>query len=394
MQKRSVFAVGLFIFIICASLFAQTQADLNAAKREIFVILDVSGSMNEQNRFTNVQDYLDREVVDVLLKNGDDFNLVTFGEGAVERFTRTISSNADRTSLKTELRNLRPDDDYTDIGTAMEKLAEILERPEKAGIRRVILFITDGLNAPPPGSKFSGVNISLDERFRTLGERISRGSWFFYIIGIGGVTSAQEIADLVPGSELLTTGSDLSGMDFTERVSEQEAEEQARIEEQARAAEERRIEELRLEEERRLEAERNAGFIGALRRLAANIGIPLEVLILGILLLLLLLIFIPVFFIRAFKPKILVIGDEKETLTKKIPPFGRIVFNSTAAILPSLGNESSRVFRIERGLFGLKMHVLETQAFGEKSPYKKGGTHPLRGVISLANGSQIKIRVR
>ena len=108
MKKSSIPAVlmglYLFLFVFGASVFAQSEADLNAKRREIFVILDVSGSMREQNKFANVQDYLDREVVDVLLKDGDDFTLVTFGEGAEEQFTRTIASNSDRATLKADLR--------------------------------------------------------------------------------------------------------------------------------------------------------------------------------------------------------------------------------------------------------------------------------------------------
>jgi len=386
--------IGLLLFITGTFLFAQTQADLNAERREIFVILDVSGSMNQQNKFTNVQDYLEHEVVDILLKDGDDFTLVTFGEGAKEQFSRTITSNSGRASLKTELRSLLADDDYTDIGTAMERLAEIIERPEKANTRRVILFITDGLNAPPPGSKYYGLDMSLDERFKSLGERISRGSWFFYVIGIGGETSAQDIANLVPGSEVKTTDSNLDGVDLSSRVSQHEVEEQARAEAERRLQEERRLEERRLEEERRLDAERNAGFMGALRSFSANLGVPLAALVAGLLLLLLLLILLVVFLRRAFKTKELVISDEKETFTKKIPPFGRIVLNSAALILPGLGSENDRVFRIQRGLFGFKVFILDTKAFPEKSPYQKGGAHPLRGVIGMANGSQVKIRVR
>jgi len=391
------FFAGVFLFIFTVSLFAQTDSD--AGRREFFAILDVSGSMNQQNRFTNVQDYLDREVVDTLLKNGDSFTLVTFGEGANEQFTRTVASDSDRASLKADLGRLRPDDDYTDIGTAMEKLAEIIERPEKADTRRVILFITDGLNAPPPSSKYYGVDISMDERFKSLGERISRGSWFFYVIGIGGETSAQDIANLIPGSEIRTTGSDLGGVDLASQVIQHEEQERARLEEErqveeARRLEERHLEEARRLEEERLEAERSAGFMGTLRRLSTSMGVTLSTLIICIVLLLLLLIFLLVFFIRASKPKVLVITDEKETLTLKISPFGKIVLNSPEAVLPNLGNENAQVLSIQRGLSALKMQTLNPDALAVNSPYKKAGTYPLKGVIGLANGALVKIRVR
>jgi hypothetical protein len=112
------------------------------------------------------------------------------------------------------------------------------------------------------------------------------------------------------------------------------------------------------------------------------------------LLLFLLLVFLIVYFIRASKPKVLVITDEKETLTLKISPFGKIVLNSPGAILPTIGNENTQVLSIQRGLSKFKMEILDSEALAVNSPYKKAGIYPLKGAISLANGSQIRIRVR
>ena len=389
-RKTMLLTAGLFLFIAGLPIFAQSQADLDAKKRDLIVILDVSGSMEDENKFANVKNYLDREVIDKLLKNGDDFTLVLFGTTAREQFTRSINSDADRAALKADLQRLDTSDNYTDIGIALEKAAEIIEKPEKAETRRVIIFITDGLNAPPPGSKYRGADISVDERFRSLGERISRGSWFCYIIGIGGQTAAGDIAGLVPGAELLNTDSSLSGMDVNTRIAEQEAAEKAKEE-----AETRRLEdERRLEEERLLEEQRNAGFMGFLRRLAASLGVSLPVLIGGFLFLLLLLIFLVVFFIRAFRVRELVITDESETLIRKVPPFGGFVLNSPSAILPGIGNENNQVIRVNRGIIKFTVQTMDTAAIAETSPYKKQGAHPLKGVIALANGRLIRITVR
>ena len=382
-HRFSFFVIGLILFVSGFSLFAQSQTVQDAKKRDIVVILDVSGSMEDNNKFINVKNYLDKEVIDGLLKNGDDFTLVLFGTRAREQFSRTINSDADRSALKAELGKLEPTDDFTDIGTAMEKAAEIIERPEKADTRRVVLFITDGLNAPPPGSKYKGVDISVDERFKSLGERISQGAWFLYVIGIGGNTAAGDIASLIPGSQLLTTDSTLSGADVNARIAQQEEEERAR-EEEAR----------RVEEERKLEEERNAGFMGFLRRLADSLGIPLPALIAGFFLILLLLILLIVFLIRAFGTKELIITDESETLIRKIPPFGGFVLNSPSAILPGIGNENNQVIRISRNIAGFTVQTMDTQAIAETSPYKKQGNHPLKGVIALANDRLIRITIR
>jgi hypothetical protein len=364
-------ALGLLLLVANISIFAQTQAGSDTDRREVFVILDVSGSMNQQNRFANVLDFLDTEIVDTLLRDGDVFTLITFGERVLERFTRTIRSDSDRVSLKAELRGLRANEDFTDIGAAMEMTAAILERPERENTRRVTLFITDGLNAPSFGSPFRGADISIDERFRDLGERISRGAWFFYVIGIGGETAAEDLARLVPGAGLISTDADLEGVDFAERVFQRE------------------------EEERRRQEGGIFFVIGdALDGLAMAMGLNLPQLLCLFALLLLLLLLLILFIKRASRTLELIITDGKDTLTRKIPPSGKIILNSPGVMLQSLGKEADRVFRIERGLFGLKIHTLDPKAIAENSPYKTQGTHSLTEVVKLANGSQVRIKVR
>jgi hypothetical protein len=382
--------ISVFLLLFVCSLFSQTQADRNAPKRDVFVILDVSGSMINQNKFSNVKEYLSGEVIDGLLKNGDTFSFITFGDYAAERFSRSVNSDSDRESIRTDIAKIEPDHNYTDIGMAMEKLAELLEQREQSGVRRVILFITDGLNAPPPGSPYSGKDLALDERFRSLGEKISRGGWFLYVIGIGGQTDAQAIADAVPGSVLQTTGSGLEGLDVDSYVSQVEKE--ARIKEEAEAAEEA----ARAGEEAAREAEekRNSGIQGFFRRIAAGLGVSFR-LLLGVLGFIVLLVLLAVVLLRRiFRTIEIAITDEKETLIKKLSPFGGIMVNSAAAVLPALGNENNQVMRIQRSAFNLNVNVLDPQAVAENSPYKKRGIHPLKGVIGLANGRLIRVTIR
>jgi len=386
MKKPVIYTWLAALFIAGSSLFAQANvAPEGASKRNVFVILDVSGSMTEQNRFTNVRDYLETEVIDGLLKNDDDFTLVTFGEEVKERFTRTIHSGSDKDSLKRELHRIQPDENYTEIGLAMEKLAEILEKYEGSSTRQVVLFITDGLNIPAPGSKYHGVDLSVDEGFKSLGEKISRGSWFLYVIGIGGETAAGDVASLIPGSELLTTDSGLTNVDVASRVVQLEEEEQQLLE----------------EERARQEAERLAaesGSVGVFQHLKNIFGLPVFAsgLILILLAAIIPLILLIVILARLLKNKELVITDGKESLVKQIPLMGRIMLNSPAFVLPGIGSDNDRAFCIERGLFGFKLQTLNSQAMAEGSPYRKTGMHPFRGggSVGLANGNMVRITVR
>jgi len=378
LQKKRIILAGLMaLFLVNFSLFAQADA-LN---RSILVILDVSGSMNDQNRFTNVQDYLDTEIIDKFIEYGDTFSLVTFGEKVEERFTRTITSMAGKESLKTELHSLKPDEGYTDIGMAMEKLAAILEERKNTETRQVVLFITDGLNAPPPNSKYRGVDLSADENLKALGEKISRGSWFLYVIGIGGETSAQDVVNLIPGAELHTAASDFSDVVIAERIAQQEEEERLKKESEERAKQ---------------EPEPESSSVSGFQRMINALG--LRVFASGIFLIiisaLIPLILIIVILLRTFKTRELIIADDKESVIKKIPVMGRVMLNSPSFILSGIGSENDRVFRIERGLFGFKLHTLNSQAMAENSPFKKIGMHRFKGgTINLTNGKVVRITI-
>ncbi|MDR1375050.1 MAG: VWA domain-containing protein [Treponema sp.] len=380
MQKRRLLS-AVFILILFPGLMpAQTQADRDAAKRDLCVILDVSGSMNEERKFVNVQDYLEEEVIGGLLQTGDRFTLITFGDSAVERFSRIIDSGAAKDALRADLRKLEADDDYTDIGTAMEKLAELLERRREPGVRQLILFITDGKNTPPPRSPYAGKDLGLDERFRSIGEKISKGGWFLYVVGIGPGTDAEKIAQAVEGSVYQHTDAELSGLRLDPYV--EKVDEAAAIREAAEA----------VRQAAAIPAAEPSAAAALLAGAAAALSIPAPVLAGAAVLVLVLLAALLLLFVRALLPLSLTLSDGRDTLERKLAPFGRITLNSAAAALGGIGGAEAGLFRIERGLSGLKLRVLDGRGFADKSPYGKAGAYSLKNTeLYLQNGRKITI---
>ncbi len=391
---KALSAVLLIVFFGILPCAAQTAADREAAKRDVFLILDVSGSMNEGGKFGNVKDYLEKDVFGDLVKTGDSFTLITFGNTAQEAFSRIVESEAAEAEILDRIRRLRADDDYTDIGTAMEKLASVLESRSDAKARQVVLFITDGKNTPPVGSPYRGKDLSLDERFRSVGEKIAKSGWFLYVIGIGAETDARKIADSVSGSVYRSTDENLSNLQVQDYV--RKVDEAARVREEAARAEAEKA--AALEEARRRAAE---GPLKTVLRLAAEaIGVSVAVLtsiLAGIAALVLL--FLLFLLVRALRPVRVVISDnvmgKADTLERRMAPWSGILLNSTKAVLPGIGDETMKVFRLERGLFGFRVRIEDESAIAEGSPYKKKGTHKLsRTIIELANGNRVRIAVR
>jgi hypothetical protein len=382
-MRKLLFAV--LAFVLSGPVFAQTQADRDAARRDLYVILDVSGSMRTEQKFSNVIEYLEREVLDGLLKTGDSFTLITFGDTAGERLFRTLSGEDDFSALRGELRKLKADDNYTDIGAALETLADILERRNVPEVRTLILFITDGKHTPPQASPYYGKDLSVDDRFRSVGEKIARGGWFLYVIGIGGETDIKAIAGAVDGSVYTNTDSGLSGLEVNSYI--ESVDEKVREWEDAQKA---------AGETGAGPSGRLTGFPGIdsfLGSLAALFGIPLSVaagLALAVLLVLLLLLLL---FLRILRPVEIIVSDSRETVKKKIPPFGSLTLNSQELVLPSI-ERGKAVIRVERSLKRLRIKALDDGALAAESPLCKAGTIRLDKAITiqLANKKSIIIK--
>ena len=261
----------------------------------------------------------------------------------------------------------------------MEKLAGLLERRREPGVRQLILFITDGKNTPPPRSPYAGKDLELDEKFRSVGEKISKGGWFLYVIGIGSGTDAEKIAQAVEGSVYQNTDAELSDLRigaYVEKVDEAAA-----------------IREAAAGEGAAVPAERDGSAMPAfLARAAAALSVPAPVLAGAAVLILILLAALLALFIRALLPLTLTLSDGRDTLERKLSPFGNITLNSAAAALDGIGRADAGLFRIERSLAGLKLRVLDGGGFANKSAYGKTGTYPLRNdELYLKNGRKITI---
>ncbi|MDR1625800.1 MAG: VWA domain-containing protein [Spirochaetia bacterium] len=409
MRTRAIVVCGIllgFCGIVC--LPAQTRAEGEAAKNDVVVILDVSGSMNENGKFTNVKEYLNTEVFDGLLQSGDNFTLITFGAAAKVVFSQPLSSDADKGRLRRFLRDMKADSHFTDIGRAMEELSPILENRKDPKVRQTILFITDGKNTPPRESPYYKKDLSVDEKFLSIGEKISKAGWFLYVIGIGGQTDAKTVADAVPGSVYTHTDEKLSDAGLQSLADKAAAE--------ARAREEARKEEARKEEERRrlaedgaarqpgqaedgASAESESAFAGFLKKLGGLTGISPDVLVyllLGIVLLVLLA--IALLLLRALRAVNVVVSDNvggrPNRVERRLGPMKGILLNSADGALPGIGGEDKGVFRVERGVFGLRVRIMDEEAIAPKSPYKKAGVHKLKGaIIELVNGNKILVAV-
>ena len=392
-MKRTNFLIAALV-LFTQVLPAQTKDAAPGGKRDVFIVLDVSGSMNVENRFNNVRDYLEKDVVGSILTTGDSLTLVEFGDRPREVLSRTLASETDKKFLVDSIRGLKADDNFTDIGTAMEMLFDVLSKKSDSAARQLVMFITDGKNTPPRSSPYFGKDLAVDERFRDIGQKISKGGWFLYVIGIGGETDAKKIAAVVDSSVFLETDAKMSGAKVEDYVKKVDEAAKVREEEALAAAEKAKA---AAEAEKRA---REGGLAGLLRRFAASLGVP-AVAVAAVLVALLAAFVLGIVYLayRTLRPIRIVISDnvmgKADSLERSLAPGAGVLLNSVDNVVPGIDGADHGVFRVERGFFGLRVRIEDEDAIAEKSPYRKKGAHPLtRNVIELANGNRIRIAVK
>jgi hypothetical protein len=271
---------------------------------------------------------------------------------------------------------LKADDDYTDIGSALEYLFTLLSQSkEDTNTQNTqILFITDGNNTPPKTSPYYGKDLSVDERFQETGRKISQAGWFIYVIGIGKETDAQHIAQAIPGSMLQETDAELSDVQASKY-----------LEKDSQTGPD-------------TGSEPDTGLAALIGRWAISLGLPKELLygIFGLILLLCVLA-LAYGIGKLFRPVKVLVWDTNLDRSQAYPCVlrigGKISFNHPDRVLPTLGEEDHHVFTLSRSFKGVFLEIVDPNAVSEQSPYRLEGCHRLRKpALDLANGERVLIQ--
>jgi Mg-chelatase subunit ChlD len=180
--QRPLTAATLLCAIVLAASAQQSgdQAMLNAdfpvlSKRmaqqgqsaDFVILIDKSRSMN---RFwTQVQGAVSSFVQ--AIPEGDYLSLVAFGNNADYMGTPTVINAATRANVLNAISDLRePPDTKTDLGRALEKCLDELNRPNGSKLK-FVFFLTDFNHEPEPGSPYARTADPRDALWQALAQR-------------------------------------------------------------------------------------------------------------------------------------------------------------------------------------------------------------------------------
>jgi hypothetical protein len=167
----------------------------------LFIILDVSTSMEEV--FPEVIRYIDETIIGKIIIDNDYLFLSIFGDTADTKINRKVIFPEDYSKINTLLYSLIPDEEYTDIGLAMEILDNAISA-ELPYQKSFIFFITDGVNNPSENSKYYNYDVYKEGAFNAY-TQIRSEDFKVMLLSIGEETAARDLSEPLSGEYLEVT---------------------------------------------------------------------------------------------------------------------------------------------------------------------------------------------
>jgi len=200
-MKIKVLSVIFILFFIQNPLFSDTRTE----NIDLFILLDKSLSMVEDDKIKAVNEYVSNFIIDKTIIPGDTVYIINF-YGKTEIFLNTtVRDQNHKEEIKQKIMGIKADGRFTDIGNALDTLASTAAQYEENGRIKYMLLMTDGRQEAPPDSIYQWeLGKPFNHKFLENTRSIAKQGWKIHILGIGRHTDAQRLAE-----ELIATFSEV-----------------------------------------------------------------------------------------------------------------------------------------------------------------------------------------
>lgn len=170
------------VFCLAAALFLVQLPPCFSGERTIpvdfFFLVDKSLSMAEENRFTDMHEWVNTHLLTQMLIPGDWITIWQFYGTTEQVFTATIVEDADKHRVADAFNRIRPDGEYTDIGLALDTIKDALNRREPNDRMKIMYLLTDLKQEAPWTSRYAGIEERFTSPYLAQARTIDHGSWY------------------------------------------------------------------------------------------------------------------------------------------------------------------------------------------------------------------------
>ncbi|MFX1535725.1 MAG: VWA domain-containing protein [Promethearchaeota archaeon] len=182
MKKTAIFMLS-FLLLITSYLIPQNHD----YQKSLFFVIDVSGSMQENNLFSRLKDEI-KNYIKNETKKGDWVSIITFGTDVkiiTSEYIREEKALSDTNSLLRKIDNLDAKEKFTFITGAIDILASQMGIAQKANPDHIVkaFIFTDGKNDPPPNAE--GAKWTFEEILSKHYDIFDNPSTYLYILTLG-----------------------------------------------------------------------------------------------------------------------------------------------------------------------------------------------------------------
>ncbi len=169
------------ITLLTTSIYAQERAD---------IIINIDQSKSILNNLPAIKMYIKDSIFKKVVRPDDMVYIYSFDEKFHRR--AVLKGNVSSQKIDEALNEIKAVGEFTDLVNSVVSMTDLIGSVDKTNKKKIIFFLTDGINDPPPNSPYTeGIN---HEFFKKSKQIIKKEGWSTFIVGIGGSTDAGKIA--------------------------------------------------------------------------------------------------------------------------------------------------------------------------------------------------------
>lgn len=179
-NKKNVFTVLLIAIIAFTSYAGERSIPV-----DMVIMIDKSLSMQEPDKFDNLQKWVLDELVEQMLTTGDWVSVYQFYEIPEHLISVNINSENDKQKIANTISTIKPNGKYTDIGRALDKISEVANERKSNERYKVLLLVTDLEQDAPLTSAYSGKQKKFSSPYLVESRIIKHGDWYEITVDMG-----------------------------------------------------------------------------------------------------------------------------------------------------------------------------------------------------------------
>ena len=175
----------IFIFLLSAGVVFNLNSGERTMPVDMIIMIDKSLSMQDPGRFDSLQQWVLDELIGEIIINGDWISIYQFYESPEHLISIEVKGKEDTAKIIKTIREIQPNGRFTDVGKALDKIQEAVNKRGENGRYKVLFMLTDLEQDAPITSKYSGKQKKFSSPYLVESRIIKHDNWYEITVDMG-----------------------------------------------------------------------------------------------------------------------------------------------------------------------------------------------------------------